>query len=95
MQADNSQPARVRQPIAIRYWPGLILGRVGVRPYHRESMQKGLRLMAMCTGIFAPSVEFLPYLEQFLDELSASNSTNEIGMSPLVVIAVTNDGQHT
>jgi hypothetical protein len=47
-------------------------------------MQKGLRLMAMCTGIFAPSVEFLPYLEQFLDELSASNSTNEIGMSPLV-----------
>lgn len=42
-------------------------------------MHKGLRLMAMCTGIFAPSIEFLPYLEQFLDELVVNNQTNDIG----------------
>lgn len=44
-----------------------------------ESMHKGLRLMAMCTGIFAPSIEFLPYLEQFLDELVVNNQSNDIG----------------
>lgn len=42
-------------------------------------MQKGLRMMAMCTGIFAPSIEFLPYLEQFLDEVVVSNASNDIG----------------
>jgi hypothetical protein len=44
-------------------------------------MHKGLRLMAMCTGIFAPSIEFLPYLEQFLDELVVNNQSNDIGIT--------------
>lgn len=42
-------------------------------------MQKGLRLMGICTGIFAPSQEFLPFLEQYVDEIVMNNTHTELG----------------
>ncbi len=55
------------------------VGPTNIPWYNSESTVKGYRLMALCSGVFAPSNEFVPYLEQHLEESLQQKLSKEVG----------------